>query len=110
MIRSQPTPGTYSIKTYHHETYARVDRDYLDLPGHKACPQFTVTLDDGDGKGRQITSTQGHSIGKSIGDSQQPSHTSFSFRANGEDPVSIRMVGKMGRLWISGFDLREALP
>ena len=49
------------------------------------------------------------SQGTSAGNSVVPAHASFTIRANGQDGVTIRYAGEMGRLWINGLELREQM-
>jgi hypothetical protein len=107
--RQVKNAGTVQLRTYHHESRREIDGYRGDPPGPKASPKVAVTVRDADGAGWQITDSLHLSVGQEVGNSTLPSHTEFTFRANGRDAVTIQFAGEKGRLWLNGLELQEQM-
>jgi beta-galactosidase len=100
--------GDYRLQTYHHQARIEEGGSGEAERGSLAAADMRVTVDDAGGHGQEATGPLGHSVGREIEGSMRPSHTDLAIRSNGVDDVTIRFTATSGRIWLNGFDLRQA--
>jgi beta-galactosidase len=110
--------GLYHLRTYHHGPSSDTDpMDPLHGKSHEAdvakLPPATcldVTVNDAQGSGRTAAAFAPQGAGQRVPRSG-PTFAEVTFRANGTDPVRVRLAATNGQgsVWLNGLDLTGSI-